>query len=405
MQDIRITLNISIDSPFWEDALEKALLMPAVPQWLSEDFLLALEKDFFLLGDLKEHVLHSLEQVRNTPELCLFAEVLYHILDQKKSFKEAFSRFMLPNAPEGSSDTLGYDFVGLFPILAHTRLLGNELSALGVSHKIIYDTFSFFRSFIKVSSKQAGRPCFSEDFFALYPVYIFKRYLWIGRLRFEFHPSFDGNVRMFKRQDGKTCLLLCDTMLHAKGQILGSIGFSDAENAYPADFRETDEFYEGYAVNPQTHLAEATRTRLTKQEWQQVIKPGDALIKVHIPKSGKLLKEECEASYAQALPVFQKVYPGYDFKGFVCCTWMLCPAFRKILKKDSNILSFQDKYTLFPIKDPAVDVFRYVFDHAVSSVEEIEVSALPETNTMQQGLKKLLLAGEYIHNYGGLISF
>lgn len=405
MQDIRTTLNISIASPFWEDALEKALHMPAVPQWLSEEFLLALENDFFLLRDFKEPVLQAMEQVVVTPELCLLAKVLYHILGEKKSFKESFPRFSLPKAPEGLPNTLGYDFVGLFPILAHARVLGCELSALGISHKIIYDTLSFFRSFIKASSEQAKRPCFSEDFFALYPVYIFKKYLWIGRLRFEFHPDFNCNVRMFTGQDGKTCLLMCDTMLHASGNILGSMGFSDAENAFPADFRETDEFYEGYAVNPETHLAEATRTRLAKQEWQQVIKPGDALIKVHIPKSGKLLKEECEASYAQALPVFQKVYPEYDFKGFVCCTWMLCPAFRKILKPDSNILHFQDKYTLFPLKDPAVDVLRYVFDKAVSSVDEIDASALPEDNTMQRGVKKLLLAGEYIHNYGGLISF
>jgi len=405
MQDIRQTLNISIDSPFWEEALENATRMPDTPQWLSEEFLLSLENDFSLLGDLKAPVLQSMEKVAATPELCLLAKILYHILEKKKSFKEAFSRFALPKAPAGLPVTLGYDYVGLFPILAHARNLGCELSALGVSHKIIYDTLSFFRSFIKLSSEQAGHPCFREDFFALYPVYIFKKYLWIGRLRFEFYPNSNCNVRMFTRQDGKTRILMCDTMLHASGNILDSHGFSAEQGAFPADFRETDDFYEGYAVNPETHRAETTRTRLAKSEWQQVIKPGDALIKVHIPQSGKLLKEECEASYTQALPVFQKVYPEYDFKGFVCCAWMLCPAFQKILKPDSNILHFQEKYTLFPIKDPAVDIFRYVFDKPVSSVDNIDISALPESNTMQRGVKELLLAGEYIHNYGGLIPF
>ena len=35
---------------------------------------------------------------------------------------------------------------------------------------------------------------------------------------------------------------MCDTMLHASGNILGSEGFCDDENAFAADFCETEEF-------------------------------------------------------------------------------------------------------------------------------------------------------------------
>lgn len=405
LQDIRTTLNVSIDSPFWNEAITEAEAMPRIPQWLCAEFVLAVDKDYSLLGDFKESVLQALTQVTDSPALCLFAKTLFHIIGKKQPFKKSFSSFSLPKAPADAPNLLGYDYVGLFPILAHVRQFSHELAARGISHDVIHDTLSFLRSFIMESCEQEGRPCFNETFFALFPAYHYTKYLWIGRLRFEILPNSNCNVRMFTRQDGKTCLLLCDTVLHASGNILDTIGFSDAENAFPADYCETDEFYEGYAVNPETHRAETVRTRLAKPQWREVIKPGDTLLKVHIPVAGRLLKEDCEAAYAQARQVFPKCYPEYDFKGFVCCSWLLCPSLRTFLKEDSNIVSFQQKYHLFPAKDTGADVFLYVFDKKVSSADEVDFSSLPQSNTMQRGVKNLLLAGEYIHNYGGLIPF
>lgn len=403
--DIRKTLHIEMDSPFWDEALEKAKNAAAVPQWLTDGYITDLERDFALFGNRADMISRALCQVREIPELCLLAKILYYIIGMKKSFSQSFSSFALPKSPEDRIDFLGYDFVGLFPILAHIRLSCLELAERGIAADIIYDTLSFLRTRIQKSFEQTDKPRFGENAFSIFRVYVYTNFLWIGRLRFEIHPNSNRNVKAFADRNGNVCILMCDTMLHASGAILGSVGCTGADGAFDADFLETDDYYEGYAVDRRSCLAETTRTRLPKSEWKCILQPGDSLLKVHIPSKGRLLKEACDAAYESAQQVFQKCYPEYDFKGFICNTWLLCPALATFLKKDSNIVLFQKKYHIFPGKNNAADVFHYVFDRKVASANEVDFSQLPEGNSMQRGVKKLLLDGTYIHQFNGFIPF
>lgn len=398
-------LNFHIDSPFWDEALTLSQNEDAVPAWLCKGFILSLEEDYSLLSSLTNSVIQALDRVTETPALCLLAKALYHIIDKKQPFSKAFPCFSLPKAPENLSDSTGYDLVGLFPILAHARLSAHALAARGIPHDIIYDTFHFLRRSINESCQRAGRPCFDAAAFSIFPAYLYTNTLWIGRLRFEIHPNANRNVRIFANKNGGLCALMCDVTLHARGNILGAIGYEDAQNAFAADFQETENTYEGYAVDPATGLAEAGRTQLSKQEWTPIHTPGDTLLKVHIPSTGKLLKEDCEAAYERARQLFPKCYPEYTFQGFICCTWLLCPALRTFLKQDSNIALFQQQYLIFPSKNTAADVFLYVFNRTVASADEIHIPSLPEHNSMQRGVKKLLLAGTYVHQFNGFIPF
>ncbi len=403
--DIRKSLNINIESPFWDEALQEALASPKLPAWLRKDFVSALEKDFSLLGDCAEPVLQALDQVVKTPALCLLAKVLYHIIDRKKSFSQLFSCFALPNAPEGATETLGYDYVGLFPILGHVSISNRELADRGVEQDIISATLQFLRLQLKESREKAGKPCFTKDSFSLFRLYVYTNYLWFSRMRFEIHKGFNRNVKVFRDGSGNVRILMHDAVLHRDGNILGAIGYTDEAGAFDADFRETEDYYEGYAVNPETGLAETKRTRLSKKDWTCILQPGDTLLKVHIPYGGKLSKQACNADYARAKATFQKCYPEYDFKGFICNTWLLCPALTTFLKKDSNITLFQEPYHIFPAKNMAPDVFLYVYDKMVTSADEVDFAALPEDNSMRRGVKQLLLGGTYIHQYNGFIPF
>ena len=402
---IRGTLNVKIESPFWDDALKKSMEEPAVPEWLTEDYIAELENTYSLFGDMAPYIFQARVQVVSSPELCLLAKILYHIIDRNKNFREAFCSFALPKAPEGATDTLGYDYVGLFPILAHIRHFVRELTQRGVTPDIIYDTFAFLRKRIQRSVEKYGKPCLCEKDFSTFRLYVYTNFLIIGRLRFEIQPNSNRNVKAFAHPDGTVRLLMCDTVLHKNGNILGAVGYTDEEDAYDADFRETDEYYEGYGVDPHSGLAEKTRTRLPKKDWKCILQPGDTLLKVHIPLGGKLLKEDCDAAYERASRVFPKAYPEYDFKGFICNTWLLCPVLKTFLKETSNIVQFQEKYHVFPAKNAATDVFLYVYGLTVSSAEEVEPSQLPEDNTMRREVKRLLQEGKYIHQFNGFAPF
>lgn len=393
-QDIRTQLNAYVESPFLEEALEQVKQMPEVPQWLTAEFVADLEEKFALLGQNRDAAFASLEQVAGTPVLRLFAKVLYCLVRMWRGYSKTFTKLELPQMK-------GAEYVGLFPILGLIPESNAVLEKRGVPQDVIYDTLNFLRYSMEESTKTEGRFCFNKKAFTFYTVVLFTKYLWMGRMRFEIHTGFDRNVQIFANKDNQIRILMRDTMLHAGGNILGAIGCTDEEGAYDADFRETDTYYEGYGVNPETGLAENIRTRLSKAEWRTILQPGDALLKIHIPFGGKLTRQACEEAYAKAREVFPRCYPEYDFKGFIGNTWLFCPELKKVLKPDSNTVLFQNDYHIFPAKNQAQDVFLYVYDQEVASADDVDFAGLPENNSMQRGVKQLLLEGKYIHQFNG----
>ena len=403
MQDIRGTLQIQIESPYWDEAFARAQKDPQIPQWLTDDYILALEKDFSLLGDQQSAVLAGLAQVRQREELSLLAKTLYHIIAMDHRYSQAFTAFQIPQPPAGVS-TAGYDLVALFPILGHIPLSNQLLKDRGVDDSVIYDTLNGLRINIRLSSEKAGRSYFSEYAFSILGAYIYTNSLNVGRLRFEIYPNSNRNIKAFADHSGNICLLMHDITLHRDGNILGAIGYTEEDGAYDADFVETDDYFEGYAVNREG-LAENKRTRLYKKDWKCILQPGDALLKVHIPTGPKLTKESCDDAYRKAVELFPRCYPEHDFKGFVCNTWLLAPIMKTFLKEDSNIVKFQEPFHIFPAKNDAPDVFWYVFKKTVQSAAEVNPAELPEGNSMQRGVKSLLLQGKFVHQFNGFIPF
>ena len=401
---LRQKLNINIESPYWDEAVKKAETMPAVPHWLTREFILALEEEFSLLEDLAEPILRAAQLVAENPDLTMLAKILYNIIDYRTGYAKSFTAFELPTAPEGA-ETLGYDYVALLPVLGYAKLFADELAARGLPHQVIKDSFYFFKYRIKGCATEEGKPCYNARSFSAYSTHVYNNNIFVGRLRYEIHEGFDRNVKVFGDAKGNVCILMCNVTLHAKGHILGALGYTDEEGAYDANFVETDEYYEGYAVDPATGLAQNTRTKLSKKDWKVILQSGDTVLKVHIRGDAKLLKPDCEASYAQAEELFKKCYPEHNFKGFVCCTWLLCPVMGRFLKPESNIMLFQEKYNLFPSKNDAQDVFGYVYGTSAKSAADVDPETLTENNSMQRGVKELLKQGVYIHQFNGFIPF
>lgn len=401
-QDIRKILNITVESPFWEEALAEAREMEEIPHWLTDEFLMGMEREMKILGDGFDAAMEYLSKLRQNPALCMLAKVIYRILCRRKGFGASFTAYTLPF--DISTD---FDYLSLFPLMAHVAIYARELFDRGVDRQVIFETMTFLRFGLNESHQIHGKPCFNTTHgFASYGAYLYCHMLWVDPLRFEIHPNSNRNVWVFRNKEGKLCALMCDITLHASGNILGAIGFTDAEGAYEADFLETETYYEGYPIDDETHLAKNTRIQLPKDQWEVILAPGDTLLKVHIPGLGApLTKELCDAAYQKAAYIYRNLYPEYHFKGFVCYSWLLAPALQQILKPESNIIKFQEPYLLIPAKNDAPDVFHYVYGMNVKSAAEVDPATLPEDNSLRRGVKKLLQEGTYIHQYHGFIPF
>lgn len=403
MRDIRDILNIKIESPYWDEAYKKALAEPQVPEWMTVDHIRSLHDEYNIFEENLDVVLSAVPFVAENPDLCLLARTLAHILENKKGFSESFTEFNLPTPPETVANTTGYDCLALFPIIANLLPTCKELEERGLEKHLIRSSMFFFDRFITAAIKKAGKPAFDKDSFSLYSLTIYIKNFIFGRLRFEIYPNSNRPVRIFANKNGELCVLMDNVRLHKSGHILGSFNCTDEDGAFDADFVETSEAYEGYTVDKTTRLVKKVRISLSKNEWKPVFVPGDNVIKVHIPLGGKMTKELCEESYAIAMDVFPRCFPEITFKGFLIGCWMLSPELKDVLSPDSNIIAFQNKYEIFPLKNNAADAFLYVFDIKDTPVEEIDLASLPETNSLMRGIKTKSLEGKYIHQFNGFI--
>lgn len=403
MKDVRKILGVKIESPYWDEAFGKAQSEPVIPSWMTKEHIHSLHSDCGLLSDNIEAILSAASLISKNPELCLLAKILAHIIATKKTFEEAFTEFELPRAPEGTENTIGYDCFAVFPIIANLKPTWDELVARGMPEAFISAGLFWVDCFMSEATEQMGKPAFTDKYFKMYPITVYINQFILKRLRFEIHPASDRPVRIFRNRNGRICILMDKVYLHKSGHILGSFGCSDEDDSYFADFVETDSTYEGYAVDEITRLAQNVRTVLLKKEWEPVFVPGDDVIKVHIPYTGKLTNEACEEAFELAESLLPRCFPEYDFKGFLLGCWMLSPLLREILPAESNIIKFQNRYEIFPMKSNAADAFLYVFGIDGIPVGDIDCESLPESTALMRGIRKNALENKFVHQFNGFI--
>ena len=401
MTDIRKTLNITLESPYFDAAYAKALSDTEMPLWLSEDYIRLLNDECHVLPKTYDKVLEVLPHVRAVPELVLLAKTLYYILDTREKYPEAFKAFTLPEAPKDSEHAVGYDTVTLFPILAHVKKSWDELFARGVGEDVAASSHAWMDSFFAEACEINGKLCFTKPYFAAYGVGIYVETLIIGRLRFEPRECAVRPVRIFRNEKGEYLPLMDNTLIHESGHIFGTYGCEDEKACYPADFVENADSYEGYTVDPVTRLVVRERVRLSKSEWTPAFTSGGHALSVHIPNGGGLTPEAVADSYMRAKEIFERCYPEYKFTCLLLNCWMLSPLLGEILPPTSNILAFASGYTVFPIENDAKDAFLYVFQISGTPIPEIDTAALPEKNSLQRGIKQKALEGKLVYQFGG----
>ena len=163
--------------------------------------------------------------------------------------------------------------------------------------------------------------------------------------------------------------------------------------------------YVGYPVTDNGLRVFPKACRLKKAEWALVYAPGDDLISVHIPADQPFDSHIVARSLETGKAFFEKLYPEKRFRGYMCISWLLSPELSDILKPSSNILAFGNLYERFPVISEGLDIFRFVFHKTVTTVTEDVIASLPESNSLERGLKRLYKSGGYLHELGGIIPF
>ena len=130
----------------------------------------------------------------------------------------------------------------------------------------------------------------------------------------------------------------------------------------------------------------------TYKKGDKVLKNGDTVLSVHIPRNGEPLEEKlCNRAYKEAKAFFCKLL-GIEDIGFMCISWLLYEKNRELLPPTSNIIKFMNRYDIvetIPCPDVASTPLPFIF----LKKRETPVSELPRDTSLRRAYAEFMENG------------
>lgn len=375
------------------------------PEWLTEDFIRTAAQEFPFLPTHLDLVLSALPAVRANGDLVLFARILHRMLGMHRPHEEIFPTLRFPTAPEGVPP-LAYDLFAFYPMLARVLEAYRALRQKGVDEAILQATATDLDNSITASTRRVGRPAFTLLYFLWSTTQSNQSLFRIGRLNFELVDRCPLHAHGFRNAEGQILLLMREGLaIHRGGLLLGSPEATDPAGSFVTTYEETDCSFRGYAADPVTGLVQPTPVELPKSLWTHWFAPGDCAVSVHIPADGSFDPATVEASLEAGRTFFRKLYPDREIKAYLCISWMLAPELQTMLRPDSNVLAFRNRFARYPFPGTGLDVFTFLFTRLVDDLSQVDLAALPAETSLTRSVKDHYLAGKYVHEAGGIMEF
>jgi len=331
-------------------------------------------------------------------------EKLYHIfsaLYEKTALRGEWYRGWddFPMDP-AVTNQLGDAQATLFYLLSFMAALphtSREYRRLGISREILFDTLYDITIWLNVAYDVHGA-------WSFYQLPWITRHLEcklfrLGRLQFALEP-FEGNIMAFKHRGSGHMLLLGDPAipLRADGYAEGAGGKDPVEDErWFAVFEATPAGWRGNRIAPQGYTLRE-EVFLLRSEWELVLKHGDTILDMHIPRGEKMTMESCQESIARAFTFFPELWPERPFKGAYCHTWFFTPQLQQILSPDSNIVRFQREFYLYPHPGGPGFLWDYVFGEKYK-----DPATAPRDTFLRQATLDWLAAGQELFDLPGVM--
>lgn len=219
--------------------------------------------------------------------------------------------------------------------------------------------------------------------------------------RFLFIPyRFSDSLIMFRNNVTKKvrALRAAGEEFRRDGQINGVNGVFDKEGAFESVWKESGRSITANPVNPMGFV-EREELTLSKDEWVEVLCPGDNLLALHVPSGEGYNPERLHHSMSMALEFFDRFFPELHIKGFWSESWLYDPRLSLILKEESsNIIKVQRQMYLYPIHE-GDGMLRYeVFGDWKADPEKLELKT-----SLQKAAAAYMSTGARFHTTSMLI--
>ena len=354
------------------------------------DFIRALDKKYDLLGDYLDEVIAGAVELREKKELLTWARLAYAYCSKASLFDAKKMTFPVPD---------GSRAVNMLPALVLIREVPEMVARYerrGFDEAQIKKNLENIRINIWVHEITQGVVALSKNLYGWLTNYT--KALIFDHKGFNYQvTTWSTNAIVIKSEvTGEREVVMLAGRFHKNGLVLGSAGATDEDGAFDAAFYEDDEIIKGRKTK--NGRVQAERSSFDKREWKVVLRPGDDVVSLHIPRKTNLDPDSVSESLREGLEIARRLYPEHDFKCVVCLSWLMEPALAEILGPDAKLTGFTTRFTKHPLMDSGKNCLGYVWPGEKCPVEE-----LSEKTSLQRGIKKLMLEGDFIRSYAGII--
>ena len=299
-----------------------------------------------------------------------------------KSLKQYAQRM----APEHAEGAIPAVFAAALP-----NTLEN-LRAEGMPEELILDTLSDYGTWAKYYLKHTGKVGIGESGWEVN--FHSGRIVKLGRVQFE-TCLFPVPYSIYKNKaTGEIIPVLHD------GEGVNAEGFLAVDE--PAAFKAVMKIENGTLTCNKTDTKRARVLAETVQyamaDLELLIAQGMPVLNMHIPEVGPLTDESVGESLRMAREYFGA--KGYPNAVAICESWLLDPALRECVSAPSNILDYQNRFTLFPWDGDHSDTANRVFGRGA---DFDNVDALPEDTSLRRGVKAYLKSKKPLRDAGGIV--
>ena len=354
------------------------------------DLIENLQNKYTLFQERYPEILAGYEEIMRDEARKIWVETVS--LYAKTCTLEEMRKLKLPE----TDGTLAGNLASYFVLLARAEDAAREYASRGFSEEEVRAYLAPYHRGLGTLYPATGKIGFTRVYFNWTCLYAFVSIFHAGGFQFQISATPAYTYVLKKKTDGQVCVLLDGIRVSEDGLPLGYAGSTSEEEGYPVSWDETESEFVGYPVENDCVALE--KRFFSKNEWELILKPGDEVFSLHIPKGASLDPKNVQDAVELAEMIARERFPERKVKGVRCTSWLLNPHLVSFLGSDSRIVCFSRLFACYPVKDRGDSIYQFVFSGKPKDLRD-----LPEKTSLQKKAKAFLLAGNVLTNYGGFL--
>jgi hypothetical protein len=277
-------------------------------------------------------------------------------------------------------------------------------AARGIDEAVTLATLADLELWIREATRREGVWCFRNLSWLVY--HLQGKLFTLGRLQY-LPGTFPHPFRFFRHRGTRRVIALAEDGLcfRADGQFAGTVEASQSPGLFTSRLEEDApggilRTLRGNPVDPRGHVLSGLAT-LTFPDWEEILRPGDPVLTVHIPASGPMDPESCTRSFAEAARFFPAHFPDVPWRAFTCHSWLLDAQFEALDPPPANIVAFLRGWYLHPTEGAGDgQMLERVFDWHGDG--DFDLAAAARTTTLQRAIAAFMEAGGRCRDAGSV---